>query len=174
MLNTAATPKGKPRKHSWLTGFSLTEMMVTITTIGVMAGIVVSQIGGTHETAKEQLAKEKLKMVNDAVYKHQLANSRDNLESLTPSRSASWDELKVLQQLQYRDPSNPAPGSPFLDPKYRPPMSSSTRDYRMEWTGGLFKLIPPGQTGSGAKVVFDGSDIGTPYVFPPGYKWSGR
>lgn len=152
----------------------MTEMIVVISVIGILAGIAIVQLIGINNGARDTVARQKLEVLNKAVAAHQEANARDNLESLLPAPGATWDELKVLQQLQYRDPVRPTVGSPYVVTNYRPATSANTQDYRIMWTGGNFRLLTPGTAGSGIKVVFDGTDLGPDIIFPPGYKWSGK
>ena len=154
-------------------GYSLTEMIMIISGIGILASIVLPQFGDILHGSEEVVAKDKLEMLNKGVKDHQHA-SVDNLENLLPVPNATWDESRVLLQLQYRSPDAPSVGAPYVMTKYRPTVSSTAADYRMEWTGTVFRLLTPGQSGAGIKVVFDGSDIGPEVTFPPGYKWSGR
>ena len=154
-------------------GYSLTEMIMVISAIGILASIVLPQFGDIFNGSREVGAREKLEMLNKGVKDHQHA-SPDNLENLLPVPNATWDEMRILLQLQYRSPDTPAVGAPYVTTRFRPAVSSNTADYRMEWTGTVFKLLTPGQSGAGIKVVFDGSDIGPDVTFPPGYKWSGR
>ncbi len=154
-------------------GYSLSEMIMVISGIGILASIALPQFGTIYQGSQEVVAKEKLEMLNKGVKDHQHA-SVDNLENLLPVPNATWDESRVLLQLQYRSPDAPSVGAPYVMTKYRPAISSNAADYRMEWTGTVFRLLTPGQSGAGIKVVFDGSDFGQEVTFPPGYKWSGR
>ena len=161
-------------------GYSLTEMIMVISGIGILAGIVLPQFGDIFRGSQEVGAREKLEMLNRGVANHQHASPSNpdgtpaNLENRTAVPNATWDESTVLLQLQYRDPNVPSVGSPYVMTNFRPAYSSNTADYRIEWTGTVFKLLTPGQSGAGIKVVFDGSDIGPHVVHPPGYKWGGR
>jgi prepilin-type N-terminal cleavage/methylation domain-containing protein len=174
MHSVVANTCSSRRKLFFQAGFSLTEMVITITTIGIMAGIVLSSMGNMTGLAKEQLAKDKLKMLNDAVHKYAMSSRGASLDIVSRIRSNGFDERHVSRQLKFRSPTDPSPGSPYLMVTYQPAISSSQRDYRMEWTGTVFKLIPPGQPGTGLKVAFDGSDIGAAEVFPPNYTFGGR
>jgi hypothetical protein len=57
---------------------------------------------------------------------------------------------------------------------WNPAISSSTGDYRVMWMGNLYKLLPPGTTGTGLKVNFEGTDLGTPFQFPPNFTMAGK
>ncbi len=149
-------------------------MITVLAAVGLLASVAINQLPNLLAGSKDALARDKLEMLNRGVHAHQEANYKDNLSNLSAVPGDFWDEIKVLQQLQYRHPTNPAAGSPYVPGIYRPDTSSSSADYRIYWTGSLFTLIPPGTAGVGIKVVFDGSDIGEPYNYPPTYKWTGR
>jgi type II secretory pathway pseudopilin PulG len=151
----------------------MTEMIVVISGIGILAGIVLPQMGNLLTGSRDVVARDKLEMLNQAVKNHQHA-SPDNLENLLPTANDPRDEQRIVRQLQFRPDNKTSVGAPYVATNYRPSVSSSAEDYRMEWTGTAFKLLVPGQTGAGIKVVFDGSDIGAHVTFPPSYKWSGR
>jgi type II secretory pathway pseudopilin PulG len=149
-------------------------MIITITVLGIISSIVIGQFGGTYEGTRATLARQKLELLNRGVINHQQCNGKDNLENLLAANAAAWDEEKVLKQLRYRHPSEPTPGSPYIPPTYRPGNSSSTADYRIAWTGVCFRLIKPGTSGTGIKVVFDGTDMRDPEPLDPNYSWSSR
>jgi hypothetical protein len=56
---------------------------------------------------------------------------------------------------------------------WNPTTSNSNADYRAEWTGSTWRLLEPGTGGAGLKIVFDGSDLGTPYVHASGFTPAG-
>jgi len=149
-------------------------MIVVISVVGILATVAIIQIIGATSGAQEIASRQKLETLNRAVAAHQEANIKDNLEFMLAADGAVFDELKVLQQLQYRDPVRPSIGSPYMPLNYRPATSSSTDDYRLRWTGSNYVLLMPGVAGSGLKVAFDGSDFGPDFVHPPGYKWSSK
>lgn len=149
-------------------------MIVVISVVGILATVAIIQVIGASEGAREVAARQKLETINRAVAAHQESNIRDSLEFMLASDGAVFDELKVLQQLQYRDPVRPSIGSPYMPLNYRPATSSSVDDHRLRWTGSNYVLLMPGQAGSGIKIVFDGSDYGPDFVHPPGYKWSSK
>jgi len=154
-------------------GFSMTEMVIAISVIGVLAAIVIPAYVGLISGSKEALANEKLEMLNQGLndYAHAFKEY-----TRTPNNGSYSDELTIVNDLEYRDPDDNKAlvGSPFVRTTYRPEGSSSTDDYRFIWTGYRFKLLRPGDLGSGIKVVFDGSDNGTPFVYPSNYSSSGR
>ena len=159
------------RASRW--GFSMSEMVITIAVLGVLAAIVIPMLVGTITGSKEALANAKVEMLNQGL--NEWAHSFKEY-SFTPNNGSASDELTIVLDLEYRNP-NPnktLTGSPFVNPSYRPKESSSLADYRITWTGFRFKLIRPNSSGTGIKVEFDGSDYGTPFVYPPNFSTSGR
>ncbi len=154
-------------------GFSFTEMVTTISLLGILAGVVVTRLGGTYENSRAALATERLEILNRNL-KERAASMKEYV--LTRSDASTDDEFLVLMDLQYRhpDPEKADFNSPYIDPHYRPAKSSSTLDYRLRWTGRMFELLKPGTTGSGLKVAFDGSDVGAPRQYPSNYNSSGN
>lgn len=172
MINGAGSKNGRAARQT-AGGFSMTEMVITISIIGVLAGIAISSIGGTYNGSRDAIAQEKVETLNQALnaYAHAWKEYQ-----FPPINGNFADELTVLLDLEYRDP-NPDKalvGSPFLRPDYRPTGSTSVDDYRIEWTGLRFKLLKPGVAGAGIKIMFDGSDYTTPFAYPPNYSSSGR
>lgn len=168
-----------PCRSSWsglgagCQGFSFTEMVTTISLLGILAGIAVTRLGGTYEASRAALAMERMESLNRNM-KERAASLREYV--LTRSDSSTGDELLVLMDMQYRnpDPEKADFNSPYIEPHYRPATSSSKLDYRLRWTGRMFELLKPGTEGSGLKVAFDGSDVGAPRQYPSNYNSSGR
>ena len=160
---------GPPRRD----GFSMSEMVTTIAIIGVLASIVVVSMTGAVTGAKESVALDRLEMLNQGLNSY----AQSYKEYLyTPNDSSFTDENTVINDLEYRNPDNnkALTGSPFIRQDYRPKYSGSNQDYRLMWAGSRFKLLRPGTDGYGAKVAFDGSDLGAPFAYPPNYNSSGR
>lgn len=153
--------------------FSLTEMVTTISILGILASIVVVQMSDNYSAARDILAQDRLEMLNRGLSEC-AASVREYVVTREDARTT--DELRVLMEMQYRnpDPDKADINSPFIEPRYRPTTSSSLQDYRIRWTGRRFELLRPGTTGSGLKVVFDGSDIGEPREYPPNFNPFGR
>lgn len=156
------------KKHH---GYSMAEVITVIAVIGVLAGIVLPTIGGSLSPSKTAIARNLVETVNNAVHRF----NQTNYELLFTAVSVSGqDEMLILRTIQYRNPTNPAPGSPYMRNDWNPAISSNTADHRLVWTGTLYKLVEPGQTGTGLKVNFEGGDLGTPFVFPPGFTMAGK
>lgn len=169
--NSSASTK-RSIKGASQRGFSLTEMITTVSVLGILAGIVMVSMSSNYEVAREILAKQRVEMLNEGLSKYATAQREINRLAVN---AATSDERVVLLYLQYRNPveAKAALNSPYVDPRYRPAYSSSTRDYRIRWNGKRFELLNPGANGSGIKMVFDGSDMGTPFVYPPNFNTSG-
>lgn len=154
-------------------GFSLSEMVLTISIIGTLAGIAVVSFGHLTNSAKEVLAQERREMLNSALHRF----SQYNYELVfSAQQSSAGDEMLVLRTLQYRNPDDTFAkvGSPYVVPHYNPKISGDSSDYRIVWNGRLFELLTPGEPGTGLKMVFDGSDLTEPFNFPPNFQMAGR
>lgn len=152
-------------------GHSLTELIIAISVVGVLAAIAIPVYGTYMESSKNTVADNLKETLNSAVHRFNECNYELLVTKVDGDAS---DELAVVRTLEYRKPSNPAVGSPYIIPTYNPVASGDTNDYRLAWTGSLFTLLVPGQSGVGLKVSFDGSDQGARYVFPAGYSMAGQ
>lgn len=154
-------------------GFSMTELVVVISILAVLAGIVVNAMNQYLEGGKVALANERQEMLNRAVYTF----AQQNYQIVfSPMGDSAGDEMAILRTLQYRDPnSNRAKrGSPYIDPRYNPATSSNTKDYRLQWSGQMYRLLSPGDSGNGLLMNFDGTDFTTPFAFPPDFQMAGN
>jgi prepilin-type N-terminal cleavage/methylation domain-containing protein len=152
-------------------GFSLPEIIAVIGIIGVLASAAIVSIPRILGSSKSAVARNLVETLNTGMHRF----NQSNYELLVTAVSGSAnDELAVLRTLQYRDPNVPATGSPYVRNDWNPATSGSVSDYRVIWTGSIFQLLEPGAAGTGLKVNFDGSDLGTPYVFPNGYTMAGQ
>jgi prepilin-type N-terminal cleavage/methylation domain-containing protein len=151
-------------------GFSLPEIIAVIGIIGVLASAAVVGIPSILGSSKSSVARNLVETLNTGLHRF----NQSNYELLYTATNTAADELTVLRTLQYRDATSPAIGSPYVRNDWNPATSSSVSDYRVVWTGSIFKLLEPGTAGTGLKVKFDGSDFGTPYAFPAGYTMAGH
>lgn len=151
-------------------GFSMTELVVVVTVIGILSSLAISKFSGFNGASRAAFAKELLERVNTAVHRFNDCNYQMKVHVITDGSDSSW----VIQTLQYRKSVNPAVGSPYLPNNWTPAISDNTSDYRLVWAGTLFKLINPGDTGVGVKVDFDGASLSTPYNFPSDFTMAGR
>ncbi len=152
-------------------GFSMVEMIVTVAVLGIMSAVAVMSLTSVSDSSKAVVARNLVETLNTGIHRFNESNYELYYNPLSFS---AQDEMVVLRTLQYRDPAHPAIGSPYVRADFNPATSSSTTDYRVIWTGTLYKLLPPGTTGYGIKVVYDASDITTPYAFPAGFSLAGR
>lgn len=154
-------------------GFSMSEIIVTISILGILATIAVLDLGSNYATIQRTLANEKMEMLNRGL-SDRAASIKEYTESA--ANAATWDENLLLLTLQYRNPDDDLAdtNSPYIDPRYRPKTSSLPGTYRLQWNGRRFELLSPGTPGSGLLVVFDGSDYGEPRVYPPDFNTNGR
>jgi len=151
----------------------MSELVITISILGVLTGVVIVSMNGAFGASQEALAISRVEMLNSALHTWSTVNREMNFIRRDETTS---DELIVLRDLQYRNPdeNKASIGSPFVPPEYNPENSSSDEDYRIRWNGRSYELIRPGQSGTGLKMVFDGSDLTEPFQFPPNYQSSGR
>jgi prepilin-type N-terminal cleavage/methylation domain-containing protein len=151
-------------------GVSLVELVLVIGLIGVLAAIAIPQFTDLLGPSKVTIARNLQETLNGAVHRFNQAN----YELTTSVVGSGEDEIAVLRTLQYRHPARPKPGSPYMRTDWSPTTSSASADYRIIWMGNLYKLLEPGQSGTGIKVSFDGGDLGKPVVFPPGFTMAGQ
>ncbi|WP_395750955.1 type II secretion system protein [Prosthecobacter sp.] len=154
-------------------GYSVTELVIVISIMGVMASLTVGSFNQFLDGSKDALAAERKEMLNQAV--HRFAQQNYELQFDASSGSLA-DEMVILRTLQYRDPNvnRATVGSPFVDPRYNPISSSDTSLHRLRWTGKMFELLSPGTSGSGILINFEGTDFTTAFVFPPNFQTAGR
>lgn len=149
-------------------GFSLVETMVVIAVIGILAAVAIPNLGNLLGGSKRGVAGNVISGLNKAT--REFGHSQWDLRS-SPVASAG-DEMLILRTLQWRESDLTGelnPKGPFMRNDWNPTTSSSSEDYRAEWTGSHWRLLEPGTAGAGLKIVFDGSDLGTPYVHDSGF-----
>jgi len=149
--------------------FSLVEVLATVAVIGIVSAIAIPSVGRVVEGSRHGVAENIIQPLNKAT--RQFGHSQWDMRS-TAVPSSGGDELLILRTLQWRDTRanielNP-PG-PFMKTDWNPTTSTGVDDYRAEWTGSSWRLLEPGATGAGLKIIFDGSDLGTPYVHDPAF-----
>jgi len=151
----------------------MSEMVITISILGILASVAIISMNGAYSASQDALAVSRVEMLNSALSQFAQGNYEMVFNQRTDSAA---DEMFVLRTLEYRHPDDDRakPGSPYVTPCYNPPTSSLVTDYRARWTGRMYELLRPGQTGLGIKIVFDGSDLTTAFVFPPNFQMAGR
>ena len=151
---------------------SLTEVVITIAVIGIMAAIGVANFGDLTKGSKDTIARNLTETLNKATRNFSHANWDLRFNAVAAS---AGDEVMVLRSLQWREPDGAANQKeiyykgPYMRPDWNPDTSSSTDDWRIQWTGSSWKLLLPGTSGAGLKVDFEGNDLGTPFVFPDNF-----
>ena len=151
----------------------MSELVIVISIIGVLSTIAVGSFQQFIGGSKDALAAARQESLNQALYSF----AQQNYEMLfNPMDGSAADEMVVLRTLEFRDPDidRAKIGSPYVDPRYNPVSNSSSASYRLRWTGKLYELLKPGQTGTGLLMNFEGTDYTTAFVFPPNFKMAGR
>jgi prepilin-type N-terminal cleavage/methylation domain-containing protein len=169
----SSLPKPSKRRFSGAGGFSMTELVIVISILAVLATITITSFNHLLTGSKDAVAAERLEMMNRGLHTF----AQQNYEMIFNRMDTSGaDEMVILRTLQYRNPDidRSKIGSPYLDPRYNPVISSSTQDHRIRWTGRCYELLKPGAAGSGIRMNFDGSDFTTAFVFPPNFQMAGR
>ena len=131
--------------------YSLPEILVVITVIGILAAVGIPMISGLVGSSQQSTAEKNLKDLNEAVLKF----GQSNWELSLPSSSGTSDEIAIFESLQYRNPNADyaAPGSPYFSPMMAASTSSSTDSYRAFWNGRMYQLLTPGQPGEGIDLM---------------------
>jgi len=158
------------RTNTTRKGFSLAEMLTTLAVIGILAAVAIPSVGTVVEGSRRGVAVNIIETLNKAA--RNFSHSQWDLRT-APNAATGADDLLILRTLQWRDP-NPTgelnASGPFMRTDWNPALSSDSADYRAEWTGSSWRLLEPRTVGSGLKIVFDGSDLGTPYVHAAGFE----
>ncbi len=159
-----AAPRGGKR----LGGFSLTEVIIVIGAIGVLAAVCVPMISGLTTQSRQAVAEKNMRSLNAAV----LAFNQSNWELVLAPQEGTDDELAIFLSLQYRDSavSRQAPGSPYLNPMFDFVRSSDPQGYRAIWNGRMFEMVSPNATGDGIDLMHLGDTAGGGAAFPNGFK----
>jgi len=154
---------------------SLVEMLIVIAVIGIISAIAVPNIGTILQGSKSGVAENVVQTLNKAT--REFGHSHYDLRT-NPIAASGGDEMLLLRTLQWRESDASSggelnPKGPFMRTDWNPTTSVSDEDYRTEWTGSAWKLVEPGTAGAGLKIIFDGTDLGTPYVHAASFAPSG-
>jgi prepilin-type N-terminal cleavage/methylation domain-containing protein len=141
-------PTKSPRRNA-ISAVSLPELIVVVAVLAIFAAIAVPSISGVFGGSQRNTAERNLNMLNAAVSAFNQANWE--LE-LAPAGGSS-DESAIYRSLRYRAATNPSAGSPYLPISTRFVASSDSNTYRAQWDGDIFRLLPPGVTGTGIDLL---------------------
>jgi prepilin-type N-terminal cleavage/methylation domain-containing protein len=149
--------------------FSITEMVVVISIIAILAAIVINSYGDLSLNAKRTIAYHRMEDLNNRLHKRSMAYK---IYISAANITTDVDEKILLFDMQNAWPGQPQ--APYFDPTYAPKSSSDIDEFRMRWAGERLEMLEPGTPGLGLQVPFDGSDYGPKRVYPPGASSSGR
>ena len=151
----------------------MSELVIVICILAVLAAITVTPLSQFLSGGKDSLAMARQETLNQAVYRFAQQNYELQFNRMDGSIA---DELVILRTLQYRDPNiNLAKiGSPYYDPRYNPVSSSDSTQHRLRWTGKMYEVLLPTQSGTGILMDFEGSDFTTAFAFPPNFQMAGQ
>ena len=131
------------RKPHHLSAYSLTELLVVVATIAILASISIPVISGVLQNSTREIAQRNLNLLNGAVSAYNQMNQRLVL--------ADGQTLAAFRALTNRDEA--VPGSPFLPSHLRAVESSATNTFRARWNGSVFAMLATGEPGSGIDLM---------------------
>ena len=145
--------RGRPRHRDSIGraagGFSLTEVLVVVAFLAIVAAISVPNIARLVTDSNYETAKRNLNYLNGAV----VGFNDANWELVLAASSGSDDERAIFDSLRYRDATNPASGSPYLPSTAAFVATSDTSTYRAMWNGRMFVIVVPGSNGTGLDLL---------------------
>lgn len=127
-------------------GFTLTELLITIAIIGVLAGIGITQFRNILPAVRSETTIDSANFLNRGVQHYNQVNSEISIAAA----SDTSDEMAVVALLKTRDAA--LLGSPYIPPEFSSIPSSATNEIRIYWTGRFFRIIPEGADGAGIVV----------------------
>jgi prepilin-type N-terminal cleavage/methylation domain-containing protein len=129
-------------------GFSLMEMLVSISVIGILSAIAIPAISRTDRAARGEAANQIVTGINRAISSYRQCGSEITINA---NSSSGADEASVMALLTTADAG--VVGSPFLVGTSWPSVESSdTETYRVQWNGRFFVVVPRGSSGTGLIV----------------------
>jgi type II secretory pathway pseudopilin PulG len=137
-------------------GMSLTEVLVVIAFLAIVAAVAVPSISRVVSASSYGTAKRNLNYLNGSV----IAFNEANWQLVLATSSGSDDEQKIFDSLRYRAATNPASGSPYLPDTATFVATSDTNTYRAVWNGRMFGIVVPGTNGTGLDLMkINGSSV---------------
>lgn len=134
--------------------------------LGVMTCILIIVIQNVVPASKETTATANLDQLNAAVLRF---NQSEWELVLTRADGSSDDELAIFRSLQYRHPTRPTPGSPFISETLAFYPSNDEETYRAIWNGRQFEMVGPGNSGTGLDLNRMVETSGSPAEFDTNY-----
>ena len=131
-------------------GLSLTEVLVVVAFLAIVAAISIPNISSLVSSSSYETAKRNLNYLNGAVIGFNEANWE---LYLAPSAGSDDEQAIFVNSLRYRDATNPVPGSPYLPSTATFVATSDTSTYRARWNGRMFVIVVPGSNGTGLDLM---------------------
>jgi prepilin-type N-terminal cleavage/methylation domain-containing protein len=133
-------------------GFSMIEMAVVISVVGILATIAIANYGDLVKASGGVAVRDRAEWLNSKVKAYQ--------QIYGPLGSASVDAARVIKLLQEGPSGRSArPGLPFVPLSYTPTISGDSNEYRLQWVGNAFKPLNRGQSGRGILMNTESSDM---------------
>jgi general secretion pathway protein G len=94
-------------------GFSVVELMIVVSVLGILAAIVVPQFQGQSTQAKEAVARDSLRILRSAIELYTAQHSgvppgyEDDNPQIPPTSSSFYDQLVVNRIYLSKIPKNP-------------------------------------------------------------------
>jgi type II secretory pathway pseudopilin PulG len=138
-------------------GHSLVEVLLVIVGIGVLSGIAIVSFSGSLEGSSFGTAQRNLNLLNGAV----TSFKNTQWEIILSPLPETSDESAVFYTLQFRNPTNPVPGSPSLPTTMPFAVTSDDEKHRAIWNGRAFQMLTPGAPGAGIDLAALAGNLGT-------------
>jgi len=137
-------------------GFSLVEVLVIVTVIGILSLLAVGQYGRVMDRTRETVALNTVETLNQGVSRYsQVEGGR--LNDVPADDDSFEEEIDVLRALQWVDPDLPTPGGPYVRADFDPAGTADTDTYRAVWNGSFFELRVPAEAGAGLRIELIGN-----------------
>lgn len=136
-------------------GMSLTEVLVVICFLAVVAALAVPSISNILFSSSYETANRNMNLLNGAVSAYNQSSWGEIDPDVFAVSIGSEDEASVFNCLRYRNTNaaQAAPGSPYLPPNATFVATSATNAYRARWNGRVFEILPVGTSGMGIDLM---------------------